>query len=61
MAAGNEAAKGKGSRSQPSGLVMAIKAALVVQGVPIGSRVDVANGPPEGLGFTVDETDDGGS
>jgi hypothetical protein len=54
-----EAAKGKGS--QPSGLVKAIKAALVVQGVPIGSRVDVANGPPEGLGFTVDETDDGGS
>ena len=43
--------------SHPSGLVKAIKAALVVQGVPIGSKVDVANGPPGGLGFTVDETD----
>lgn len=47
--------------SHPSGLVKAIKAALVVQGVPIGSKVDVANGPPGGLGFTVDDTADGGS
>jgi hypothetical protein len=41
------------STPQPSDLVRAISAALVNQGVPVGSLVDVANGPAEGLGFTV--------
>jgi hypothetical protein len=49
----------RASAPQPSGLVKAISAALVNQGVPIGSFVDVANGPAEGLGFTVgDRADD---
>jgi hypothetical protein len=47
------------SALQPSGLVKAISAALVDEGVPIGSFVDVANGPAEGLGFLVgDGADD---
>ena len=41
------------STPQPSKLARAIGAALVEQGVPVGSSVDVANGPAEGLGFTV--------
>ena len=44
-----------GRASQPSGLVRAISAALVDKGVPRGSVVDVANGPVDGLGFTVDD------
>jgi hypothetical protein len=39
--------------AQSSRLAQAISAALVDQGVPPGSLVDVKNGPPEGLGFTV--------
>ena len=41
------------SDGQSSRLARAISAALVDQGVPVGSFVDVTNGPPEGLGFTV--------
>jgi hypothetical protein len=43
------------STPRPSKLVRAISAALIEQGVPAGSSVDVANGPAEGLGFTVGE------
>ena len=46
---------GRASAPQPSGLVRAISAALVDKGVPRGSVVDVANGPVDGLGFTVDD------
>jgi hypothetical protein len=53
MAAERTAADHRASVPQPSGLVRAISAALVDQGVPVGSFVDVANGPAEGLGFTV--------
>jgi hypothetical protein len=60
-ASGNKASGNKASKAQPSELVHAISAALVVHGVPIGSYVDVANGPPGGLGFTLDETSDGES
>jgi hypothetical protein len=49
---------GRASSPQPSGLVRAISAALVDQGVPVGSTVDVANGPADGLGFTVHGGDD---
>jgi len=43
------------STPRPSKLVRAISAALIEQGLPAGSSVDVANGPAEGLGFTVGE------
>lgn len=43
--------------SQASGLVQAINAALVDQGVPLGSSVDVAGGPAAGLGFIVGDDD----
>ena len=43
------------STPRPSKLVRAISAALIEQGVPAGSSVDVANGPAQGLGFTVGE------
>jgi hypothetical protein len=46
---------GRGSATHASGLVRAISAALVDKGVPRGSIVDVANGPVDGLGFTVDD------
>ena len=58
-ASGDKASGNKASKAQPSELVHAISAALVVQGVPVGSYVDVANGPPQGLGFTVDDNADG--
>lgn len=46
--------------SAPRPLARAISAALVDEGVPIGSIVDVTNGPAEGLGFVVgDDTEDG--
>lgn len=48
-------AAGRPSTPRPSGLVQAISAALVDKGVPNGSIVDVANGPVDGLGFTVDD------
>ena len=54
-ASGNKASGNKASKAQPSELVHAISAALIEQGVPAGSSVDVANGPAEGLGFTVGE------
>ena len=53
MAAEHTASEHRASVPQPSGLVRAISAALVDQGVPVGSFVDVANGPAEGLAFTV--------
>ena len=53
MASGDNASGSKASTPRSSGLVQAISAALVVHGVPVGSYVDVANGPADGLGFTV--------
>ena len=48
------------STPRPSKLVRAISAALAEQGVPVGSSVDVVNGPAEGLGFSVgDDAGDG--
>lgn len=41
-------------------LARAISAALVDEGVPFGSIVDVTSGPAEGLGFVVgDDGEDG--
>jgi hypothetical protein len=59
MASDETASGTRAPKPHPSGLVRAISAALVVQGVPVGSYVDVANGPPQGLGFTVDDNADG--
>ena len=47
------AAEDRAATTQSSRLAQAISAALVDQGVPPGSLVDVRSGPPEGLGFTV--------
>jgi hypothetical protein len=46
---------GRASAPHASGLVRAISAALAEKGVPRGSIVDVASGPVDGLGFTVDD------
>ena len=56
MASGETAA---GDTASTPRLARAISAALVDEGVPMGSIVDVTSGPAEGLGFVVgDDTDD---
>ena len=56
MASGETAAGGTASTPR---LARAISAALVDEGVPMGSIVDVTSGPAEGLGFVVgDDTED---